>query len=250
MNSRLSQIFLWIGLTLLLAQLACGMGSEAVAPESPEEPFYPEPAPTQEEFIPASTLAAPQPALAESRLLTLEFPPRIRVGDSELIRLTLEVDQNGNLTATAETAGNITHGEVIQIPNIYDTHYVNVETRLDLAGMQIDPPGAMSESLRPGRKLNFYWSIRTDEVGLYRGTVWFYLLFTPRDGGLEERVALSAQKIEIEAVNFFGLGARSARWLGGIGATISALLGLPFIEDLLKHLWRRFSPTSGANLTV
>lgn len=229
----------WIFLVVFLSQLACGGSAEPYPSASEEEPSAPEPAPTQDALFPLETETAPQPAVAESRMLTLEFPPRIRAGDAEIIRLTLEVDQRGNLTATAESAGNVTQGEVIQIPNIYETHNVAVEARLDLAGVQVSPPGSISESLRPGQKVTFYWSVRAEDVGIYRGTLWFYLRFAPLDGGPELRQALSAQKIEIEAVNFFGLKAQPARWLGAVGAVASAALGMPFLEGSLKWLWRR-----------
>jgi hypothetical protein len=172
-------------------------------------------------------------------MLTVEFPPQIRAGDSDLIRLTLEVDELGNLTATAESAGNVTQGEGIQIPNIYDTHNIVAEARLDMAGVQINPAGTISEPLRPGQTVTYYWSVRAEDVGIYRGTLWFYLRFVPLDGGPEQRQALSAQKIEIEAVNFFGLKAQPARFLGAAGTVVSAILGMPFLEGILKWLWRR-----------
>ncbi|MDX9991978.1 MAG: hypothetical protein RBS68_07980 [Anaerolineales bacterium] len=239
MNTRPGRILFWIGLTLLLAPLACGPVPEAVAPEATEEPAYPQAVATPLEILPTPSLVAPQPALSEARMLTLEFPPRLRAGDSELIHLTLEVDDHGQLTATAETGGNLTQGQVIQIPNIYDTHYVWAEARLDMAGVQISPAGAISESLRPGQKLRFSWSVRAEQVGRYRGTLWFYLRFSPIAGGPEERLALSSQKIEIEAVNFFGLKAQPARWLGALGTVLSAVLGMPFLEGSLKWLWAR-----------
>ncbi|MGA7605567.1 MAG: hypothetical protein WCA79_06555, partial [Anaerolineales bacterium] len=48
---------------------------------------------------------SPRPAIPESRRLTLEYPPSIRVGDSDVIRLTLELDTLGNVTPTAEVRG-------------------------------------------------------------------------------------------------------------------------------------------------
>lgn len=229
-----------IGLTLLLAQLACGVSNSAPVAEAPAAAApSPLPALTQEALFPTETGLPPQPAVNESRMLTLEYPPQIRAGDSDLIRLTLEVDDLGNLTATAETAGQLTKGELVQIPNIYETHNIVAETRLDMAGVQIDPSGAMSETLRPGQSLTFYWSVRAEEVGTYRGTLWFYLHFVPLDGGPEQRQALSAQKVEIEAVDFLGLKAQPARWLGAAGTLVSTFLGMPFLEESLKWLWRR-----------
>ncbi len=230
-----------LGLFLLLAQLVSGCGS--AAPEPPAVAPSPLPVSTQDGLvIPAATLLPP--AVTEARMLTLEFPTRLRVGDSDWVRLTLEVDQNGNLTATAETAGNLTRGEIVQIPNVYATHYVIAETRLDMAGLEISPSGTVSENLRPGHALTFYWSIRATEVGVYRGTLWFYLRFAPISGGPEQRQALSAQKIQIEAVNFFGLAAQPVRWLGAGGVLLGTVLGLPFAEDALRWLWRKIRAKS------
>jgi hypothetical protein len=238
---------LFAGLLLTLAQLACGAGAVDVDPAPEQEPSEPQepaqpadepaPVPTQGVILPAETESPPQPGVSEARMLTVEFPPRVRAGDSDLIRLTLEVDAHGNLTATAETAGGVTRGEVIQIPNIYETHYVVAETRLDMAGMQVSPPGLVSESLRPGQSLTFYWSIHAEDPGIYRGTLWFYLRYVPLDGGFEQRQALSAQRIEIEAVNFLGLNALPARWLGVAGMLVSFVLGQPLFGSGLKWVW-------------
>jgi hypothetical protein len=244
---------LFIGLLLSLVQLACWSvdadwdvppqePSEPQAPSEPQEPSQPpdpEPVPTQGVIPPVETESPPQPGVSEARMLTVEFPPRIRAGDSYLVRLTLEVDARGNLTATAETAGNVTRGEVIQIPDIYETHYVIAETRLDMAGIQVSPPGLVSESLRPGQSLTFYWSVRAEQVGIYRGTLWFYLRYVPLNGGFEQRQALSAQRIEIEAVNFFGLNAQPARWLGTAGMLVSFVLGKPLFGSAFNWLWRK-----------
>jgi hypothetical protein len=172
-------------------------------------------------------------------MLTLDYPAAIRAGDSDVVRLTLELDNLGNLTATAETAGNITQGEIIQIPNVYDTHNILAEARLDLAGVVVRPEETVSEPLLPGQKVTFYWSIQPAEVGSYRGMVWFYLRFVPRDGSPATRQALSAQQIEIEATSFAGIKAEAARWLGLGGVFVSTVLGLPLLEDVLRWLWKK-----------
>ena len=87
----------------------------------------------------------PQPAIPESRQLTLEYPPNIRVGDSNMIWLTLEVDTLGNVTPTADVQGNPIIGKIVQIPNVYDTHNVFAEARLDIAGPNVQPPDIQSE---------------------------------------------------------------------------------------------------------
>jgi len=182
------------------------------------------------------TTTSLQPAVPESRYLTLEWPSAMRVGDADVVRLTLEVDAGGNLTAAAETGGQQAHGGVIQLPDVYDTHNVVAEARLDMAGVQVKPPETVSEPLSAGRSVTFYWSVSPPRAGVYPGTVWFYLHFIPRKGGVESRQAVSAQRIEIRAVTLFGLAAAPARMIGGLGSLISAILGFPFVEDIFRWL--------------
>ncbi len=189
-------------------------------------------------LAPTMTLL-PQAAILETRRLTLEFPPRMRAGDSSRIRLQLEVDEQGNLTPTAVVEGNVVVGETIALPNLYDTHRVLAEARLDMAGITVSPPGTISETLQPGLPVVFYWSVRPDAPGRYQGTAWLHLRFIPLAGGEESRIPISVQFVDIEARSFFGLSGGAARGIGTIGSAIGAVLGFPFVDDLLKWLWRR-----------
>ena len=180
-----------------------------------------------------------QPAIPERRRLTVEFPPQIRAGDSDLVRLTLEVDDLGNLTPTAEIGGNVVNGQVVEIPNLYESHHVIAEARFDLAGMDVRPADLVSEALAPGNSVTFRWSIRPADVGVYRGTVWLYLRFVDKQTGEESRKTVSAQLVEIEAVNFLGLSGNWARTTGIIGSVVGTVIGFPFLEDIVKFLLKR-----------
>lgn len=238
---------LFLGSFLLLQ--SCGAAGappmeEPAVEEPSEEPSGGEPtaapAPTATLSVPVPTQeAAAVPSIPEQRRLTLEFPPKIRAGDSDIVRLTLEVDDMGNIIPTAEIDGNTVTGEVVEIPNLYDTHKVIAESRLDMAGVQVLPAEMISEPLLPGESVTFYWSVRPDDTGAYRGTVWLYLRFIPNDGSTEMTRTLSAQFIEINATSFFGMKAAPARWVGAIGSFISGVLGMPFIEEVVKWIWRR-----------
>jgi len=85
----------------------------------------------------------------------------------------------------------------------------------------------------------FFWSIRPDEVGIYRGTVWLFLRFVDKVSGEESRRAVSAQIVEIEAVNLFGVPARVVRVVGGVGSVVGTVIGFPFFEDIIKFLFKR-----------
>ena len=183
--------------------------------------------------------AAGQPALPERRRLTLEFPPQIRVRDADLVRLTLEVDDLGNLTPTAQIGGNVASGGVVEIPNLYESHQVIAEARFDLAGTDVRPAELVSEALSPGNSVTFQWSVRPPDVGFYRGTIWLYLRFVEKQRRAESRKTVSAQIVEIEAVNFLGLSGEFARTAGVIGSAVGTILGFPFFEDIIKVVWKR-----------
>ena len=189
--------------------------------------------------VPPSVSLTAQPAIPERRRLTLEFPPQIRAGDSDRVRLTLEVDDQGNLTPTAEVAGNLVTGEVIEIPNLYETHHVIVGAQFNIAGLQVSPADRVSQSLAPGQSVTFYWSILPGDVGIYRGTIWLYLTFVDMVSGIQTERAISAQPVEIEAVNYLGLSVNTARSFGVVGSIIGTVLGFPFLEEIVKFLFRR-----------
>lgn len=181
---------------------------------------------------PPTTKLAPTllPALPESRRLTLDWPATMRTGDADIIRLILEVGSDGRVTPTAEFAGGEITGQVVEVPNLYTTHHVLAEARLDIAGLQVSPQGTVSEPLLPGEQVSFYWNVRAAKSGNYQGTVWLYLRFLPKDGGTEMRQAVSAQVVEIQVNSFLGLSAPQARWLGGLMAVLGSIISLPEIS--------------------
>ena len=92
---------------LMLASIACAGSVESAAPA---------PAATQPVIQATSqpTQVAEQPAIPEYRRLTLEFPPKMRAGvEGDIVRLTLEVDDLGNIIPTAQMGGNIVVGEMV-----------------------------------------------------------------------------------------------------------------------------------------
>jgi hypothetical protein len=234
-------VFLIIGVVFMLAcgGLAGSAPPDTSAGEPPPAAEATAPMPSDE--LPTSVAPEPaaQPALPERRRLTLEYPPEIRAGDSDVVRLMLEVDDLGNLMPTAEIAGNAITGEVIEVPNLYETHHVVAEARFDIAGIEVRPMDVISEPLAPGNTATFYWSIRPEQAGIYRGTVWLYLRFVDKQSGEESRKTVSAQLVEIEAVNLLGLSGSFARTTGVVGSVVGTIIGFPFFEDILKLLFKR-----------
>jgi len=225
-------------LALISASLACGAAGSASTPQpiAEQTALATQMEPGDEQPIIANT---PVPAIPEQRRLTLEYPPKIRVGDSDIVRLTLEVDASGNITPTAVVDGNVITGEVIQIPDLYETHHVIAEARFDVAGLEVTHPEGTNQTLLPGQTARFFWSIRPTEKGTYRGTVWLHLRFVDKVSGEESQIAVSAQTVEIEAVKLLGTSATMVRTVGGIGSVIGTIIGFPFFEDIVKFVLAR-----------
>jgi hypothetical protein len=211
------------------------------APPAEHEPVGAAPTESLPSALPTSVVpvSTPQPALPERRRLTLEFPPQMRAGDSDVIRLTLEMDDLGGITPTAEIGGNVVTGEMIDIQNLYETHHVIAEARFDMAGMEVSPADLSSQPLTQGQSVTFYWSIRPREAGIYRGTVWLYLRFVDKQSSEESQKVVSVQLVQIEAVNLLGLSAKWVRTTGVIGSAVGTVIGFPFFEDILKFLIQR-----------
>ena len=240
MNHFSPRIFFACAL-LIVAGMACGFGIqpdlEGGAGQRPSSPAPVVSLPTQVTAATQIPTAIPLPAIPEKRRLTLEYPAEIRLGDTDIIRLTLEVDDLGNITPTALYQGNVISGAVVEIPNLYETHKVTAEARLDMSGPIITPLEKVSEPLLPGQAVTFFWSVRPQDAGRYRGTVWLFLRFVDRSSGEESEKALSAQRVEIEATTFWGLEANTARVAGGVGSVIGSVLGFPFVDDIIKFLF-------------
>ena len=234
-------------LLVLLVFIVAACGGGAAATEAPAAPAAEEPAVAPQQTSSSPTQVVPTqpapatsvPAIPERRRLTLEFPPQIRTGDSNRVRLTLEVDDTGNVIPTAEVEGNVVTGEVVEIPNLYETHNVIAEAKFDIAGLQVVPPETISQTLSQGQSVTFYWSVIPKESGVYRGTIWFYLRFVDKVSGAESQKTVSAQLVEIEAVSLLGLPSGVVRTFGSVGSVIGAIIGFPFIDDILKFILGR-----------
>lgn len=179
-----------------------------------------------------------QPTLLETRRLTLEFPPKIKAdSSSDIVRLTLEVDNLGNITPTAYFETNTVTGEVIQIPNLYETHNVGIEASFDIAGFEVKPAGSIYQPMRQGQPVTFSWSIRSPQVGKFRGTIWVHLVFVDKATNEESRLPISAQIVDIEAVDLFGFSTNFVKTSGVVGSVLGIIVGFPFFDDIVKYLW-------------
>jgi hypothetical protein len=163
-------------------------------------------------------------------VVAIEYPSRTRVGDEEIIRLVFGPEGADELAL---------NGGISRRASIFDSHTVIAEAVVDLAGVEVRPPGALSGPLLPGKAVGFRWTVRPPESGTYRGTVWLFLVFADKETGRQSRRALLAISISMEVGELLGLDGGTARWAGGAGSVIGVVLAFPFLEDGLKYARRR-----------
>ncbi len=252
-----------VGFTLILAascSVSAAMENSQGTAAPPQEAHFTEAAaipvaptaiaePTREGSISSATFAAVEPTPVElvhheNRMIEIEWPAQMRVGDSDVIRLSLVMDELGIITPTAVIEGHEVMGEPVKIPNLYETHNLVAEARLDLLGIESLPKGTISEPLSPGKTINFYWNIQSHTAGIYRGTLWLHVNIVPRgDDGQIERVALLAKPIEIESTTILGMSSQIARIFSLSGSVLSTIIGFPFLESILKFVWKTVRKT-------
>lgn len=203
--------------------------------------------PTEATATPNNILmgATPVPAVPEARQLVLDWPAKIRAGDSDLVSLTLEMDESGTLTPTTKYKDHETSGEPVEVPNLYATHHVRADAWLDIAGVQLKPEATISQDLKPGESITFYWSLHPKDVGTYRGIARMALRFEHKEDGSIQRLTLPPQPLEFRVVTLFGLTGRMARILGGIGTLVGAIFSA---DDIIAWLRKRFKPNQKKEL--
>lgn len=245
-------------IVITVVAVSCG-GAPAATEETPATavPASEEPAtePTEEQpSTPASATSTPEvlvpptgeeepaPALLEFRRLTLEYPPTIKLGSgSEIIILTLDVDEQGNITPTAQVEGNVVEGDVIPIPNLYETHIVTAEAYYQVAGLTVEPPGSSFRPLKQGERVTFTWSVRAQDVGTYGGAIWLFLNFENRITGEQDRKEISVQIFDIKVVDLFGFSSNFVKASGVVGSVLGVIVGFPFFKEIVKYLFERMT---------
>ncbi len=165
------------------------------------------------EFTAADLGLAPGPAWQ----VQLSWPSRLRVDDAAELRLAVAPQApvpDGEVAWEAAPGGRLA-------------------ARVELAGVAVTPPGEANQALGVNHITYFTWQVQAQQPGRYPVTVWLYWA-TQASGG---RQVLSAQRLEWQAGDLFGLSGPWARALGAAGTVIGAVFGL---DGVTAGLFRRF----------
>lgn len=241
---------------LVLASLACGiapLGTEAPnGEEEPVEPIGPMPTATAATDVPAPTANPPEPTLMptpeiEQRTVEVEWPASMRVGDSDVIRLSLIPAEEGYVAVPELPEHEIEHAEVpVFVARPGYTGYAVAS--LSAAGLETERAGPEEQLLVPGQPNTWRWTISSAEAGTYRVVVnltvrWEPDADTDLPGPFED--AVWSRILSVEARATLGLSGRQADLVGVGGSVVGLVSGVPFAEKILEGLWRRFRRQRG-----
>jgi hypothetical protein len=254
---------------LAVVVTACGGAATTAAPTaapavtSPPETTFPvatqAPAATE---IPAATLpptsppvattvptgAAPSPtAIVEERVVEVEWPPQMRLGDSDLIRLSLIPFKDGYLVTT-EFADHQTVTTTVQAPRPggYDLAAV---ARLDAKGFDFDPQGDQAYALPLGETVTWRWTMTPHTAGTHRLSLVVLLRWIPQAGNPNpvRETQIYSKGLEVRVTSLLGLNSRQAVGVGLAGLALGATFSLPLATYLARprrKRWQMVSPNA------
>lgn len=165
---------------------------------------------------PTSPATAPAPTdSAEARLVELEWPTRMRLGDSEGVRLAL-IPSAGGYTATVEFPDNTVITQAITISQIGGYTLYGV-ARLDGVGFQIAPAAEQVVPLPLGEPVVWRWTLTPRSAGQHRLTVDLRLRWV---GATTRETQVYSKALTVDVLSFLGLSIGQAMWFGVLGLMV------------------------------
>lgn len=212
---------------LLIGLLALLLAGCSPAGESTQ---LPEPTPT-------APLATPTPEI-EARIIEVEWPADLRLGDSDIVRLALIPSKNG-YTAQVEYSEHELKTEAADVP-FYPGYKAEVIARLDAAGMALEPKGDQVQQLIQGQTLTWRWTIFPESAGQHRMSLFIALRWIPQENDLPaSQTALWQSGLDVRVHAPLGTTAPKARALGIVGVIIGGILTLPLAEFAARQRLQR-----------
>jgi hypothetical protein len=171
--------------------------------------------PTQIITTPAPTIAPRPTELVEARVIEVEWPTRVRLGDSESVRVTLIPYTTGYLVTT-EIEGNTTITQSVNVarPEGYELFGV---ARLEGVGFDLAPDGERVNPLPAGESVTWRWTLTPRSPGQHRLTLNLLLRW---QGPQPREAQLYSRTLTVEVMSFLGLSTRMTMWLGVLGLMV------------------------------
>jgi hypothetical protein len=203
---------------------------------------------------PAALPATPQPTpVSEERIVELEWPAQMRLGDSDTIRLAL-IPSKGGYVVRAEFPEHQTESGGVDIarPGGYD---LMASARLDAAGFDISPQGDQAQELPLDSTVTWRWTITPRTGGQHRVALILSLRWIPQsaNAGPIRETEIFSRALTVGVNSMLGLTTLQAGIVGLAGMMLGGSLGLPLAWYFIrprKKLLRELAPNPGLILEI
>ncbi|MHB8135813.1 MAG: hypothetical protein ACYDH1_16505 [Anaerolineaceae bacterium] len=138
--------------------------------------------------------------MLEDNQISIRWPESVRTGEKDAIQIIVSLARDFRPLIDQSKTSTL---KGIDLP--IDQFNINLEARVDLAGMRIEPKGLLSKNIQPGQEVKFNWDISSNRAGEYDGTLWLYMNLVPKDHSSEKmKEVLLAKPIRITITNILG----------------------------------------------
>jgi hypothetical protein len=228
----------------LTTPIAAGTAARPASPQTipppptgaaPTATLPPQPSRTQRQ----ATAAALQPAVEEKRMLEVEWPAEMRLGESDTLRLALLPAQAG-YTVSAEFEEHPIQNGAVTVARM-EGYSLWAAARVDAAGFRLSPEGEQARELPADSPVTWRWTLTPRDAGRQRISVVLLLRWMPLDaagGSVREREVYS-RSLTIRVTSFLGLTAPQAAAAGFLGLGFGGAFSLPLVWFLLRPRPRR-----------
>jgi hypothetical protein len=166
----------------------------------------------------------------------------MRVGDGEVIRLSLVAVAEGASVGTPEVAEHELESATVEVPVARAGYEGTVSASLTAAGLEVMAAGPAEQALVPGGTNMWHWTVSAPQAGTYRPVVKVTARWEPTEGagaaGPMEEVVWS-RVLTVEARGMLGLSGPQTDWLGMAGSALGTVASLPFLEKVVTTVWQR-----------
>jgi hypothetical protein len=169
----------------------------------------------------------------EARIVELEYPPSMRLGDSDVLRLSLIPSEEG-YTVRTDYPEHKTDTQTVQVIRRSGYELSGV-ARLDAVGFEVSPQEEQERFIPESEPVNWQWVLTPREPGQQRLAVILWLRWIPAEGQMApiREVEIYSRPLNIEVGSFFGMSRRQAMTGGFLGLVFGGGLSLFALAGLV-----------------
>jgi hypothetical protein len=188
-------------------------------------------------------------AVIEERMIELEWPSQMRLGESDIIRIALIPSREG-YTITTEFPEHqiVTNPVPVERPGGYGLSAI---ARLDSVGFLISD-NEITQGLPLDQPVTWRWTVTPVAAGQQRLTLSLKLLWTPLAGNPSppRETVIYSKGLTVQVISFLGMTIGQAAGVGVFGAAVGAALSLPLAAYFLfrprpRALLQTIAPNAG-----